>query len=150
MKGGRMNQILGTYLHKTMKGQLGLIININFHRLKGTNVTVNHIRELPQANGIQYEMNYGCTSPELRFWSICLASSQILTQSQQVLFSLKNKIFITRQTLHPQQGNAQPFLLLPLQAHTHGLNKKQLKKLSQNKNQLTQIHYFKYLTIANL
>ena len=50
-----------------MKGQLGLVININFHRLKGTNVTVKHIRSLLQG---KYEMNDGRTSLESRFWSI--------------------------------------------------------------------------------
>lgn len=40
-----------------MQSQLCLIINIYFHRLKGRNVTVNHIRGLPHANSIQNEMN---------------------------------------------------------------------------------------------
>lgn len=56
------NQQFSLYLYKSMKSQLGLVVNINFHGLKGTNVTVNHIKNRPEVNGIQYEMNDGCTS----------------------------------------------------------------------------------------
>ena len=34
-----------------MKGQFSLVINIDFHWLKGTNCTVKHIRSHPKANG---------------------------------------------------------------------------------------------------
>lgn len=65
-----------------MQGQLGLVININFHWLKGTNGTVNHIRAFPQANGIQNEINDGCTSTESRSCSIgCLLEGIFLVIS---------------------------------------------------------------------
>ena len=146
-----MNQILGTYLHKTMKGQLGLIININFHRLKGTNVTVNHIRELPQANGIQYEMNYGWTSLGLRFQFICLASLQncFLVTASKCSSPSKTKTLLCDR-LHPKQGNVQPFFIIPTLSPHQQPNQKKLKKISQSKTQLTQIHCYKNLNTANL
>jgi hypothetical protein len=51
-----------------MKGQLGFIININFHRLKGTNLTGNHVSVHPQANEIQNEMNDEYRSLESQFF----------------------------------------------------------------------------------
>jgi hypothetical protein len=61
-----------------MEGQLGFIIDVNFHWLKGTNVTVNHIRSLREANAIQKEMIDGFASLQSRFRSIWIVSLQIL------------------------------------------------------------------------
>ena len=75
---------------------------------------------------------------EWRFWLICLASLQIcyLVTASKCCSPSKTKFLIHDRHCTPNK-EIPTLLITPLQAHTHSLNRKQLKKLSQSKNQLT-------------
>jgi hypothetical protein len=89
-----------------MKGQLGFIININFHRLKGTNLTVNHVRVHPQANEIHNEMNDEYRSLESQFFPFVFVS----LLAKQVPWTLDT---CTKRKWQQQTENTPKIILTP-------------------------------------